>query len=875
MADTSASAYLSYKDDTRVFLSWLGQSSERYGWKSRQARKEAVPTVQIAVKSSGRLKGKERKKAKEEAELKAKELLEEAQKAASKTILSVAEVIEQIELVDQAITRKKEEPMPFTVWKALQRSIKARERFSRSYKSSKSCSDDKLESHDHFIDVMKKAICLAHGKYDKGHQKKLSVNDMNQEYTLQDINLFECLEVDDLSEFDVPDIPDNEDNLPITSDEDKLLSDLRPLISKTDLAFFFVFKDLHSLRAQMQRVFRRLVAGDMCLLNATLSIAVAFDIIRKAEDEALKVADTAACVYPEYRKPLTDLGAYAVYSRMFQQQDGIKALVQETGSSDEFDDFILHPLQLTLIELRHQQPTTIAPEHFYFLRPFTPLSKHYADAPEKLNNPRIQKCLKEDQILKHFYYEMRMMEGFAVGKMRSAEANSGFNRLALPFYDIFHNALRPIWQKNRISFESAFAARVMLDMCEICGTSLQNALAPPKEATTYVKKYGFPTYDSVSPIGLEFPGDIEGNFSVLEMRSRYDLTGKASWIKFRPKLFEWYKLENQKLAKELKEGEEKSCLIWPHDSDTFMLDNNVLYGGTVILDLITMSEMVETRLADYHLSIFCVAHIYNAARQLAGLDVSWPEMDQFIELQKDSIFANDIPTTPKAVSTRFTYRMGLKASSKIHKTILGPGPQPWSLQPTATSLIIREYFAHEINLPRMVHKLEEQAIQYEKAHKRPSRASDGPSSTPDTEEKNQREAAIEKTLQRIEKYIDAMLPAMQFDYINLTRTCNRIMESLRHELITEHEVEYHYSYKEGTPRCVVHTEVTLSMVLDNFTQLLTHNLVKRHMKRLGKENDDNAQVDVVGSELKHAAGFLKKFITNELSRGSVAEEESA
>ncbi|KAI1092960.1 hypothetical protein F5B19DRAFT_501914 [Rostrohypoxylon terebratum] len=828
----------------------------------------------ITVISSSRLKGKVRKKAREAEELKAKELLEEARKSASTNVLSVAEVGEQIELVDRAITGEKEKLMPFNIWKALQRSIKARERFSRWYKATKSCSDDELKSHDHFIDVMKKATCLARGQYDKSRPKKPSDNEINQDDGLAKRNIFDCLEVEDLSAPDFPDIPDtlvNEGNFPDTSREDKFLSNLRPMIAQTDLAFVSLFHDLHVARKETYLVFRRLVTGEICLASATLSIAMAIDLIRKAEEDALELADMAAHVYPPFGEVLTDLGAYGTYYNLFKSPDGRIASLDK--SSDDLDELLFEPLGLTLMDLR-QRPSVPEPAEFDLTRPFAPLSEHYRDSPEKLNTPRVQKGLKEDQILKHFYYEMRLIEGLSVTNVVHSDPNGtekdvsdiDFNKPTLPFYDIFHDALRPIWQRNRVSLASAFAARVMLDMCEVCGTSLHNSIVLPKEATSYAKRYGFPEYDSRLGLDLETPDFLEAKVCRIEMRTMYELTDQAYWVNFRPRI-----IALSKLGRQEKEKGKEEDVIWPHESTTFMLDNNLLYGGTAILDLITMSELLETQLADFHFSIFCAAHIYNAARQLAGLDVSWPEMDRVIQLQKNTIFANDIPTTPKAASRRFTYRMGLSIKGKLRGALFGSGPQSCKLQPTATSLIIREYFEHKIDFPRMIHRLEEEGIRYEKTRKRPRQASDRPPPASSTTEEDKREMKLINDLHRVEEYINAMLPDMKFDYINLTRTCNRLMESLRLELTTELGVEYTWTSTNRCKGAVIRVEVVVRMLIQNFAQSLAHDRVKRKAKRGSKAKDGDIKVDAIGSQLKHAAGFMKKFITRELSRGSESQ----
>lgn len=684
--------------------------------------------------------------------------------------------------------------------------------------------------------------------------------------------------MDDLSGLDEPNIPGNEGDQTNISGEDRTVKfDIEPMVAEMEFAFFAVFEDIRRVRAETQRVFRRLMADEICLLNATVSIGVAFDLIRKAEDEAMRVADMVTSVHSESEKLFTEFGAYSAMSQMFManretgKEDGVTTRLV---SSDEFDEFILYPLGLTLMDIRLRPPNLRA---FQFGRyPFATLAKHYGDSLEELNKPRVQKGLKEDQILKHFYYEMKIIEDIGKGRVNFCTptyktkdySDNDIDKFILPFYDLFHNALRPIWQQKKISFESAFAARVMLDMCEICGTSLHNSLLQPKEVAIYASRYGV----GGAKAKLEIPcedKDLSEKLFQIRWRTSVELSDKPFWVITRSCITKRWKSERQERVKKEKD------VIWPHESHTFMLDNNLLYDGTAILDLITRSELVEIKLANFHFSIFCVAHIYNAARQLAGLDISWPKMDQVIELQKGPIFANDVPTTPKEVLRRFTYRTGLSAERRFRRTLMGSGPRSWKLQPTATSLIIHEYFEGKISLPRMVYKLQEQATQYEKARKQHSQASDRPSSMPSTAKGDQQQVTIAKTLQIVEEYMDSMLPDMQFDYMNLTRTCNRLMMSLRQELMTDLGVRYMFYYGETYLRSFVHAEVAHRIVLENLTYSTTCDVVIDKLKRMGELKDPNIKINTAGRQLKHATGFPRKFITDELSHGSESQGDPA
>jgi hypothetical protein len=56
--------------------------------------------------------------------------------------------------------------------------------------------------------------------------------------------------------------------------------------------------------------------------------------------------------------------------------------------------------------------------------------------------------------------------------------------------------------------------------------------------------------------------------------------------------------------------------IWPAPADNFVYVYNPLHAGTVTLKLLLDYQKAGLALANWHLSIFVVAHLYNAMRQL-------------------------------------------------------------------------------------------------------------------------------------------------------------------------------------------------------------------------------------------------------------------
>lgn len=167
MDGQSVSSYLAYKHDTSAFLSWLGSASKTCGWKQPKRDKDNTSegktldlTPALPNKGSQRLKGKARKEAKKAA-AGTTPIFSSSATVLPKRTFTTAELIQQIELVSQAdAAQRPDVRMPVAVSKALQRAIRARERFARWYRRTGASSDDSMESHDYFASILRKALIL-------------------------------------------------------------------------------------------------------------------------------------------------------------------------------------------------------------------------------------------------------------------------------------------------------------------------------------------------------------------------------------------------------------------------------------------------------------------------------------------------------------------------------------------------------------------------------------------------------------------------------------------------------------------------------------------------------------------------------------------
>lgn len=147
-------SYRRYKEDTNIFITWLSQASKAAGFKPK--KKPQQPTSESSKQnpqaSSQRLKGKERKLAKEAA--KANSLPDNA-------IQTVRYKVTTQDLLRQAevVTKAGKDQMPSHVQRVLERAISARERCTQWFENVKA-RDHGNAGHRRFIEVLQSILSL-------------------------------------------------------------------------------------------------------------------------------------------------------------------------------------------------------------------------------------------------------------------------------------------------------------------------------------------------------------------------------------------------------------------------------------------------------------------------------------------------------------------------------------------------------------------------------------------------------------------------------------------------------------------------------------------------------------------------------------------
>lgn len=152
------SSYKRYKEDTSVFTTWLSQTAKACGYRP-STKPNTAPTATANISKGPRLKGKERKLAKEAAKAKGNGKLPvpstDDEPASVKYTVTTEEILKQATMI---VDSGKCISMPRDVQKVADRAIQARQRCADWFQQAGGENDSATDGHGHFIQVLKKVF---------------------------------------------------------------------------------------------------------------------------------------------------------------------------------------------------------------------------------------------------------------------------------------------------------------------------------------------------------------------------------------------------------------------------------------------------------------------------------------------------------------------------------------------------------------------------------------------------------------------------------------------------------------------------------------------------------------------------------------------
>lgn len=219
-----ASSYRRYKEDTALFTTWLAKAAASSGYKPRTTKRrdpvevgppkpvatangsETTKVLASAPNAPGRMKGKDRKAAKNAADG-IKKLTDEHNEAPTPTTvkytITTEELLRQAAAVTEARAKSRVE-MPASLRSVVQRAIRARQRCSQWFQRSGVQNQHADKQHLHFIGVLEQSLkilepCLEMDGVVLDHQKQ---DETSPEKTASIGNRFTALQVEESPDVD-------------------------------------------------------------------------------------------------------------------------------------------------------------------------------------------------------------------------------------------------------------------------------------------------------------------------------------------------------------------------------------------------------------------------------------------------------------------------------------------------------------------------------------------------------------------------------------------------------------------------------------------------------------------------------------------------
>jgi hypothetical protein len=288
-----------------------------------------------------------------------------------------------------------------------------------------------------------------------------------------------------------------------------------------------------------------------------------------------------------------------------------------------------------------------------------------------------QTIQEEDRLLSQLLLDLQLLDYNT--KLPALYPDTRFSAFGLALEDVFITALRPVWTEDYVTVTSVATAQIMLDIHASCKAELP--LFYEEFSRTYdftVKFLGHEPDPNCQPNERKLTWNSSDADRITQNRPFIERIGypslprtKDHMLKFsrRPQVSrKWTTTSDGTPAHDLQgclsseterqPGMAIAHMIQPAAEEDFALSHNPLYSGSAILMLLMECSTAGLDLANHHLSIFAVAHLYNAVRQLKLLEQPWPIMDRIIELHKRAIFADVVPSTLEYIKARMKYRVG-------------------------------------------------------------------------------------------------------------------------------------------------------------------------------------------------------------------------
>ena len=794
-----ASSYIRYKEDTNVFTTWLSKAAVACGYKPAQREQHKQrPAQQQTPTTTPRLKGKARKEAKAAA-AESKKLSDdfEAPQPTVKYNITTQELLNQAEAV--AKSGKAAVKVPDSVVRIVQRAIGARKRCASWFQKTGILSEeDSTKTHLHFVATLERALSTLRPDLQPSEivSPKKGSNPTTAASAEELKNRFSVLGLEETG--DDLDLAATEAATDLSvakkSPTKNCIVEIYELEDQSDIEHAFIifcfFEDLHRVQKCIQETWKDYRTSKCDLTVASVTTNLAFNLVRRAEDELIANLDPKRYSKPDSYRALSMTIFYEdSFARGEDPEE--KLASNESLRLTPFDDFIYLPTARTLLNFRRMMRLEID-----YPQPMPPFRFNYISRPELLELPETKKAEQEHLLLSQILMDSSLNDLIKPGLKEERGRES-------PPEDEFSDGLLKLRKEGEVSAWIVFASRVILDINDILGEDVKRGYRELCQAGAAATK----TLD-FQPEGNELVPGGGLCWHVKDVGIAQNVHDVAEfWIKEAPlpsvkAIFaanekpENESLDFHELPQEIKDrlraqGVHNDDVLPEHEANAkrmnlspikpaedpaFIFNCNPLYCGSLAFNIAIDMEIAGIKLANHHLTIFAVAHLYNALQQTEVVQGKWPELDKIIELHIGQLFAGKLPTKPSECHTRLSVRMGASASDFARNrrtTTRGQGLTGKGMKHlpkfaiSASTQMLSDYSCHKEAPAKSLARIEGAIQEHTKVN------------SGQTKKATKRQLTPLQFLMHVRAWLPQVMQDTKVDYIRMVRTCHRLLNRVK------------------------------------------------------------------------------------------------
>lgn len=513
------------------------------------------------------------------------------------------------------------------------------------------------------------------------------------------------------------------------------------------------FEDLHRIQDFLQQVWKQVAAGDVSFMVASLTTNLALQLVHSTEQEVLSQLASS-----EERGEYATLMFHLLPMLMEWLTGGVS--IAQKARDSQFPGFVYSSTFCILTNYKHgRQASGGVPA-------VVPHSTVY-DPDNTLPDPDLA---AEDRLLNQLLLDLQIKMVLNEGPPRLG--SSSLNSTSREFSpkcveDVLTTGLLSVIENpgNDVKLHVVFGARVLLDINKILGTEVDNGYKSLLHQGAVIDKNTGITWNDRGG-WLQTRQELEKDLGSIDVvnqalkiscmvqvliRGNHMFGGKYSFLQ---------SVKPVTLAS-------SPGLVLPDPDPAFFHKHNPIYCGLESLKLVLGCEHMGISFGNSFRSLAAVAHLYNALRQTGRIKGRWDSLDRMIEVHMSSIFEGSLPTTEEQFIKRVMLCMKIPSSCFARGRRTEPD---WGkiMNSTGSILAVHKLSTHLQTYLDDTDGAEKLLYLKEHLKSTKSRGSD----------QNLNQIDL---LRRFHDTFSEAMPAIDIDYVRLTRECTQLLLRIRRE----------------------------------------------------------------------------------------------